>query len=307
MLNHQALLDFDSAAREMLSLLRRRLKFDLWMITRVEQVDWIILYTEGDKYGLHEGDTLRWTDSFCYRMVTQNAPRMAPNCRSVPAYIEAPVGRQLTIGAYIGIPIRYSDGRLFGTLCAIHPEAFPDSIAEELPLLELLTKMLEMVLTVCLDTTGRARHLAYQSAEPLRDDLTGLYNRQAWDQLLAGEEKRCQIYGHSACVVSIHLDNVEQVYRDLGLAEGERYLVRLAEIIQTTARKQDIVARLDADKFAILAVESGRAEGEKLLERLRLYLKLAQLDASLAIAARRSCQYRLAEVWQEADEAVKLR
>ncbi|MGF1516016.1 MAG: diguanylate cyclase [Elainellaceae cyanobacterium] len=301
--NNQALLDFDSTAREMLTLLSRRLAFDLWMITRVEGNGWLILYANDNSYGVREGDLLVWQDSFCYRMATQNAPRVVPDCRLEPAYADTPIGHQLNIGAYIGIPLRQSDGNLFGTLCAINPKALPATIVEEMPLLELLSKMLEMILGVCLDMANQARGLDYASAESLKDELTGLYNCRGWEHLLKGEEERCRLYGHSACVISINLDDLDQVYCDRGPAGGEQYVMKLAEIIQSTARKQDVVARLDRSKFAILAVESGIAEGKIVLERLKLYLRLADLSASTAVAARFPSQNQLSEVWQRADAA----
>ncbi len=301
MLNNQALLDFDSTAHEMLALLRNRLAFDLWAITRVEEADWIILYANDNGYGVRDGDAFQWMDSFCYRMVTQAAPRVVPDCHIELAYADAPIGRQLTIGAYIGIPLRYRDGRLFGTLCAIHPEPLPTTIVDELPLLEVLVKMLELVLGTCLDMANQARHLDHAGAASLRDDLTGLYSRRAWDLLLAGEEKRCRLYGHSACVISIHLNDWGHADGDRDLAQREKFLVKLSEIIQSTARKQDVVARVEKDKFAILAVESTLAEGNIFLERLELYLRLAQIDASIAIAVREPRQYRLSEVWHQAE------
>ncbi|MEO0406425.1 MAG: GAF domain-containing protein [Cyanobacteria bacterium P01_A01_bin.135] len=303
MLNMQALPNFDNVAKEILVLLQERLGFDLWMITRMEQNDWIVLYKRGKSYSVAEGDIFHWPDTFCYRMVNQGLPRVVADCAANPVYADAPVGRLLAIGAYIGIPLTYSDGRLFGTLCAIHPTAMPERIAEELPLLEVMARMMGLILSVCLDISGQARSKEQREANHLRDQATGLYNCPGWYYLLSREERRCHLYGHSACIISIHLKGVNSLSSGCEMAGVSAPIAKLAEIIQSTARKDDVVARIGDSAFAILAVESTLAEGTILLERLNLYLRLAQLDVSTAIAARQPRQVCLSEVWQQADAA----
>jgi hypothetical protein len=58
-------------------------------------------------------------------MVQGLGPRIAPRSNDVPAYASAPIAQQVTIGAYVGIPLKRADGELCGTLCAIHPAARP--------------------------------------------------------------------------------------------------------------------------------------------------------------------------------------
>ena len=64
--------DFASASREALAFLHARLGMGLWMITRADDDDWVILSAEDHAYGLEDrlsrGLVLRWSDSFCARM-----------------------------------------------------------------------------------------------------------------------------------------------------------------------------------------------------------------------------------------------
>jgi GAF domain-containing protein len=57
-------------------------------------------------------------------------------------YALAGISRQVPIGAYIGVPLTYQDGELFGTLCAFDPQPQPPDIENELPLVEMIGKML---------------------------------------------------------------------------------------------------------------------------------------------------------------------
>lgn len=138
--------DFEGAAHAVLSFLHLRMGFGLWMVTRTEGEDWIVLQAEDHGYGVTEGTVFRWADSFCSRMVEGDGPRVAPDSDSVPAYATAAIGRHVKIGAYVGVPLRRGDGSLFGTLCAIDPQIQAESIVEEQQLIELLAGLLSTLL-----------------------------------------------------------------------------------------------------------------------------------------------------------------
>jgi len=94
--------DFETSGRAVLAFLHRRLGFDLWMVTRTEGDDWIVLQSEDHGYGVAPGTVFRWADSFCSEMVKGNGPRIAPRSDVVPAYAAAPIGRQVQIKAHVG-------------------------------------------------------------------------------------------------------------------------------------------------------------------------------------------------------------
>ena len=261
--------DFEAVGRAVLAFLHRRMGFDLWMITRTEGEDCIVLQSEDHGYGIELGTVFRWADSFCFEMVRGNGPRVAPVSELVPAYAAAPINRQVQIGAYVGIPLVCADGSLFGTLCAIHPASLPESILAEQELVELLGAMLSTLLQAELRAVEEARHLERLQAELLTDELTHLYNRRGWDRLLAAEEDRCRRYGNSAAILIIDLDELKLINDGRGHAEGDAHIVRAAVALRQAARSLDIVARIGGDEFGILSVECDRADGEALLKRLR--------------------------------------
>jgi diguanylate cyclase len=107
---------FQEAGGAVLEFLSNRLPFGLWMVTRTDGDDWIVLSASDHGYSVKPGDLLRWSDSFCSRMVDGKGPRIAPRSAEVPTYAEAPIGRQVPIEAYVGVPIMRADNSLFGTL-----------------------------------------------------------------------------------------------------------------------------------------------------------------------------------------------
>jgi len=278
--------DFESAGRAVLALLHRRLGFDLWMVTRTEGDDWIVLQSEDHGYGVEPGTVFRWADSFCSEMVKGNGPRIAPRSQAIPAYAAAPIGGQIRIRAYVGLPLVRGDGSLFGTLCAIHPSSQPESIVEEQGLVELLGAMLSTILQSELTAAEEARRSEKLQTDALTDELTHLYNRRGWDRLLATEEERCRRYGHPAAVLIVDLDDLKLVNDAQGHAEGDALIVRAGSALRKAARSLDIVARVGGDEFGILSAECNRAGGEALLERVRTALNEADVKASVGLAMR---------------------
>ena len=208
--------DFETAGRAVLAFLHHRLGFNLWMITRTEGDDSIVLQSEDHGYKVDPGMIFKWSDSFCSEMVKGNGPRIAPLSEIVPAYATAPIGRQVKIKAYVGIPIVGENGLLFGTLCAIDPSPQPTSITDELPLLEMLAALLSTILHVELRTIIEVRRSEKLQAEALTDELTQIYNRRGWERLLASEDERCRRYGNPAAVYSCRPGRTETDKRFAG-------------------------------------------------------------------------------------------
>ncbi len=300
MLDIQPFADFPAAAAAVLKALRQQLGFDLWMVTRTEGDDWIVLQAEDQGYGVREGQTFRWSDSFCSRMVRREGPRIAPEVARVPAYAAAPIGRQVRIGAYVGIPLVAGDGKLFGTLCAIHPTPMPEAVAAELPLIETCARLLSTLLAGDLKAADAARRAEHAHAAATTDDLTGLHNRRGWDRVVAAEEARCRRYGHPACVVAVDLDDLKAVNDADGHAAGDALIRRAARALSAAARAADVVARVGGDEFVILAVETDPDAVVGLVGRLRAALGAADVRASFGVAPREPDR-GLKAAWADAD------
>jgi diguanylate cyclase len=278
--------DFHSASQAVIAHLRERFDFDLWMVTRAQGEDWIILEATENRYGVEAGQVLRWGDSFCSRMV-QGAPRVAPRASEVVAYREAPIGQQLAIGSYVGVPLTDGRGELFGTLCAIDPDTQSDELLKQQPTVQLLARLLGTILAQDLAAAERGRRLEIAEADALTDALTGLPNRRAWDRFLDQEEARCQRFGHPATVLVIDLDGLKRVNDGTGHAAGDELLRTMGTTLRAVCRSSDLAARLGGDEFGVIATESDADEGFVLRDRLMAALADAGVGASIGVAARR--------------------
>ncbi|MBY0240407.1 MAG: sensor domain-containing diguanylate cyclase [Burkholderiaceae bacterium] len=279
--------DFASASKACMEFLHERLGFQLWMVTRTEGDDWIVLSTNDHGYGVKPGQVFRWTDSFCSRMVRGEGPNVAPDARAVAAYAAAAIGQQVEIGAYVGLPLRRADGSLFGTLCAIDPKPQPAEIVKEQPMLQLMVDMLSSLLNAELAAADARRRAERAELEATRDELTGLVNRRGWSMLLSREEERCARYGHPACVVSIDLDELKLTNDTRGHGAGDALLVRASQAIASVTRSSDVIARLGGDEFAMLLVECDYYDAQALLQRLQAKMALQDVKASTGMAMRK--------------------
>jgi diguanylate cyclase (GGDEF)-like protein len=103
----------------------------------------------------------------------------------------------------------------------------------------------------------------------LTDDLTGLHNRRGFFAL-AGQQIKISRRNHRwALLFFADLDGLKQINDRFGHSEGDRAIVRVAQILRDTFRKSDIIARLGGDEFAILANEASADSQEAIWGRLK--------------------------------------
>jgi diguanylate cyclase (GGDEF)-like protein len=280
--------DYESASRAILAFLHERLGFGLWMMTRTEGDDWVVLQAENHGYDVKEGSVFRWADSFCSKMVAGHGPRVAPRAQDVPVYVAAPINRQVQIGAYMGVPVAKEDGSLFGTLCAIDPTPKTEALRNDLPLVELFAKLLGGILAAEQKVVQQARLAQRKQWEAHTDCLTGLLNRRGWDDNVAIEEDRARKYGGPVCVMIVDLDGLKQINDTQGHARGDELIQAAAQCLRQAVRSTDLVARLGGDEFGILAVECDGASADDLHRNIAAILTSEGIHASIGKAVRYS-------------------
>lgn len=293
--------NFEEACQTVLSFLYRRFGFNLWMITRTEGNDWIVLQVEDNGYNVKPGQVFQWSDSYCSHMVKGNGPKIAPRSQEIPLYTTAKINNLVDIKAYIGEPLLNEDGSIFGTLCAIDPSPQSDSLLKESNLIELMGQLLSHILQAELREDEQIRQREKFELEALHDALTGVFNRRAWDQFISLEEARCKRYGHPASIIMIDINNLKITNDSLGHSAGDVLIQNTATTLKSCIRNNDIVARLGGDEFAILSLESNLKNIEMLSNRAIDALNKAGISAAIGIAMRNPT-HGLLDAIREADE-----
>jgi diguanylate cyclase (GGDEF)-like protein/PAS domain S-box-containing protein len=127
--------------------------------------------------------------------------------------------------------------------------------------------------------------LAHQATH---DELTGLFNRQAFDGHLqrALEETRVRGTHHALCYLD--LDQFKVINDTCGHLAGDELLGRVTSLLQDSMRETDLVARLGGDEFAVLMLRRSLAEAEAqvtLFHRALQDFRFAWREKTFTIAA----------------------
>src|SRR5258707_408872 len=89
-------------------------------------------------------------------------------------------------------------------------------------------------------------------------------------------------YGNAQSLPLLYcdLDNLKMINDSFGHQEGDLALIRTADVLEQAFRASDVLARLGADEFVVLAVESSSQTQEILLRRFEKCLKKSKASES---------------------------
>jgi diguanylate cyclase (GGDEF)-like protein len=100
------------------------------------------------------------------------------------------------------------------------------------------------------------------------DALTGLGNRRAFDEALAGEVARAARNARPLCLLVADLDGFKAINDAHGHLAGDRCLREVAAALRATVRRPDACFRWGGDEFAILLAETALTEAEAVAARI---------------------------------------
>ncbi|MFH2069212.1 MAG: diguanylate cyclase [Candidatus Omnitrophota bacterium] len=103
----------------------------------------------------------------------------------------------------------------------------------------------------------------------LTDELTNLYNRRGFFTLAEQQLYIARRAKREMFLLYADVDNLKWINDTFGHQEGDLALADVADIIKTTFRESDIVARIGGDEFVILATETVAESKKILLKRLQ--------------------------------------
>lgn len=126
-------------------------------------------------------------------------------------------------------------------------EGAQDYLSKGLLCGELLARSLRFALE-------RHSILTEATADSVRDELTGLYNRRGFMTLAGPVFKTASRFASDATLVYLDLDGLKLINDLQGHAIGDQALRETAQTLREVFRESDIVARLGGDEFVVLAL-----------------------------------------------------
>ncbi|MEM6531258.1 MAG: EAL domain-containing protein [Myxococcota bacterium] len=127
---------------------------------------------------------------------------------------------------------------------------------------QLAALSLPRVVSFALERKVAERRLAHLAN---RDPVTGLSNRQHFNQRLSDLLGRARRKSRPFGVIYIDLDGFKPINDTYGHDVGDRVLEVVGERISNAVRDYDVCARLGGDEFAVLAEEPTDATGVKIM------------------------------------------
>jgi diguanylate cyclase len=103
----------------------------------------------------------------------------------------------------------------------------------------------------------------------LTDDLTGLPNRRAIDQILQSEVRRRSRYPSTLALGLIDADHFKEVNTQYLYPGGDHVLASLARVLTTSIRGMDTVGRVGGEEFVVIAPITDLDGARNLGERIR--------------------------------------
>ena len=110
------------------------------------------------------------------------------------------------------------------------------------------------------------------------DSLTGLYNRQSFDETLEIEIKRGKRHGKELSILFLDLDDFKEVNDSFGHQAGDEVLKQVAKIVLNEKRSEDLAARYGGEEIVVILPETGKVASLVLGERIRKRVEEMRID-----------------------------
>ena len=161
-------------------------------------------------------------------------------------------------------------------------------------------------------STSIANSQLYAKAEQRArvDELTGLFNRRHFDEVLSREINRHSRYGSILSLVFIDLDNFKSYNDTMGHLNGDKILAQIGHLIRGALRNIDLSFRYGGDEFAIILPHSSTDDAHAVTERVRNIIasetknNRVEITASLGLASWPSDGLTMDDIIEAADRAL---
>jgi hypothetical protein len=112
--------DPDPVERTM-ALAREALGMDVAFVSEFaeDRMEFRALEGDAESFGWREGGGVPLEGTFCKRVVDGTLPNVVPDAKSDGRVSGLEVTHEAGICSYVGVPLRFSDGRVYGTLCCL--------------------------------------------------------------------------------------------------------------------------------------------------------------------------------------------
>ncbi len=146
-----------------------------------------------------------------------------------------------------------------------------------------------------------------------QDQLTGAFNRRAYDKKIEDEMERFSRYGTGFSLLLIDADKFKLINDQYGHAIGDKCLQEIIKRTLPLLRKNDMLARYGGEEFVVIMPETDLNGGKEVAEKIRqtiekiefLYKKdKVKVTVSVGVSQAREGDKNHLQIFERADIAV---
>jgi diguanylate cyclase (GGDEF)-like protein len=237
--------------------------------------------SQGNPYQRGEKAALK-TGLYCETVMANRERLLVRDARHDPNWDHNP-DLELNMISYMGWPIVWPDGDVFGTICVLDnkPNAYDEVKSallyqfKELVEFSLRSIYEQVLLDTAHDEAGRPRgeRQRYKRLSSIDGLTKRLYDHRALLDAGGGLFSQLQQTQASATVLVIDVDHLKKINDRYGHQVGDEALAGTARLLARLSRKADILGRRGGDEFILLVPEitpdDARAYAERIVDSAR--------------------------------------
>ncbi|MCA1839377.1 MAG: EAL domain-containing protein [Actinobacteria bacterium] len=272
----------EDVIRKVLSSARQQLGMDVSFIAEASAERRLFRYVSGqtEAFGIRSGGSDPLSESYC-ALVLSGDGLAVTDAKTDPRTRDLAITSSQGIGCYAGVPVQFSDGRVYGTMCTLSKEGkqvtdadlrvlrlLVDLIKEPLEMLEgreqsMVTKRssIEGILA------GDGLQIALQPIVDLRTRTPAGY--EALSRFSSESPRPDMVFADAHSVglgIELELFAIEKALRLFESVDNTKYIsVNLSPATADEARFQDLIATVPAERLVLEVTEHSAVDNYSLL------------------------------------------
>src|SRR5512135_2134351 len=110
------------------------------------------------------------------------------------------------------------------------------------------------------------------------DPLTGAYNRRTFHEIAERELSRARRFGQPLSIIILDIDHFRPLNEKHGNRVGDELLQRVADIVRSALRKEDMLVRYGGEEFLVMLNEVPGPGAVVVAGRIRKAVEAAALQ-----------------------------